>query len=75
VIPGLADTRRIRYGRFQAWNAVSGLLWAVAFVVLGYLAGSQYMQIERCADYLGGGLLILIAGVLLSRRRRHAAHG
>jgi membrane-associated protein len=59
---------RINYGKFLAWNALGGTLWATAFVVLGYLAGSQYKSIERYANDIGIGLLILIAAWLTGRR-------
>jgi undecaprenyl-diphosphatase len=70
LIPGMAGMSRISYGRFLAWNAIGGLLWATAFVILGYLAGSQYKQIEHYANYIGLGLLLLIAAVLIIRHRR-----
>jgi membrane-associated protein len=77
LVPGMAGMSRIGYARFLAWNAIGGAIWAAAFVVLGYLAGSQYKQIERYANYLGLGLLVLIAAVLFLRHRRarHAADG
>lgn len=73
LVPGLAGMSRIRYGRFLAWNALGGALWASAFAILGYLAGSQYKQIERYANYIGIGLLIVIAAVVLVRHRRRSA--
>src|SRR5947199_7852615 len=63
LVPGLAGMSRLPYGRFLAWNALGGLLWACAFTVLGYLAGSQYARIEHYANYVGLALLLAI-GVL-----------
>jgi membrane-associated protein len=73
LVPGMAGMSRVPYARFLAWNALGGALWASAFVILGYLAGSQYKSIERYANYLGLGLLVLIASILVLRRRRHRA--
>ncbi len=70
LVPGLAGMSKLPYRRFLAWNAVGGLLWASAFVILGYLAGSQYKRIEHYANYIGGGLLILIVIVVYVRHRR-----
>jgi undecaprenyl-diphosphatase len=72
LIPGLAGMSRLPYPRFLAWNALGGLLWAVGFTVLGYLAGSQYARIEHYANYLGLALLVLIAVALIVRHRRRS---
>ncbi|HET6208952.1 MAG TPA: DedA family protein [Jatrophihabitans sp.] len=70
LVPGMAGMSKVRYGRFLAWNAVGGALWASSFVVLGYLAGSQYRRIEHYANYIGLALLVGIAGFLYVRHRR-----
>jgi undecaprenyl-diphosphatase len=72
LVPGLAGMSRLAYGRFLAWNAAGGLLWAIAFTVLGYLAGSQYARIEHYANYVGLALLVAI-GILVYVRHRRAA--
>lgn len=72
LVPGLAGMSKLPYPRFLAWNALGGLLWATAFVVLGYLAGSQYARIEHYANYIGIALLIGIALTLYIRHRRSA---
>lgn len=70
LVPGLAGMSRLPYGRFLAWNAAGGAVWATGFVVLGYLAGSQYARIEHYANYIGLALLLLIVVVLVVRHRR-----
>ena len=47
---------------------LGGACWATGFVVLGYLAGSQYKRIEQYANYIGIGLLVIIAAYFLARR-------
>jgi len=71
LVPGTAGMGGVRYGRFLAWNAAGGTIWAVAFVMIGYLAASQYQRIEKYANYIGIGLLVVIAVVLLVRHRRN----
>ena len=71
LVPGMAGMSRINYGRFLAWNALGGLLWASTFVILGYLAGSQYTRIEHYANYIGLALLVGIGSLLYLRHRRH----
>lgn len=71
LVPGLAGMARIPYGRFLAFNVAGGALWAAAFVVLGYLVGSQYKLVERNATLVGLGLLVVVAAALLLRRGRN----
>jgi len=76
VMPALAGTSRMPYGRFLAWNAVGGVVWGIGFVLLGFLAGNSY---EAVAQAVGRDLAVVIAAVavaalifwhLRSRRRR-----
>ena len=76
VMPALAGTSRMPYGRFLAWNAVGGIVWGIGFVLLGFLAGNSY---EAVAQAVGRDLAVVIAAVavaalivwhLRSRRRR-----
>lgn len=71
LVPGLAGMSRLPYLRFLAWNVAGGVLWATGFVLLGYLAGSQYHRVERYANYAGIALLVLIIGVVLYRKHRN----
>src|ERR671931_2445991 len=47
LVPALAGMARMPYRTFLPWNAAGGSIWAPAFVLLGYLAGSSYRQGER----------------------------
>lgn len=75
LVPGLAGTAHMPYGRFLVFNMAGGLLWAGGFVLLGYVAGSQYQRVERNASYVGYALLAVIvaAGIVVLLRRRRAA--
>jgi len=77
LVPGMAGMSRMPYRTFLPWNVVGGSTWAVGFVLLGYLAGSQYVRIERYANLAGIGLLAAVVLVLvgghLRRRRAEAA--
>lgn len=75
LVPGIAGMSHLPYRTFLPWNVLGGASWATAFVVLGYLAGSQYQRLERYANYVGLGLLALIVGYLLLRHRRAAGSG
>ena len=74
VMPALAGTARMPYRKFLVWNAAGGLVWGVTVVMLGYLAGLSYQQIEgkfgSIVAYVVGGLVVLGLGVWFLRRHR-----
>src|ERR671930_772906 len=63
LVPALAGMARMPYRTFLPWNAAGGILWAPGFVLLGYLAGSSYRQVERTAGR--ASLLLLILAVVV----------
>lgn len=70
LVPGFSGMSRIPYGTFLAWNAAGGVLWATAFVLLGYVAGSQYERVAHNATLFGVGLLVLIVVVIAVKKLR-----
>ncbi len=62
LVPALAGMSRMPYRTFLPWNAAGGLIWAPGFVLLGYLAGGSYRQVERVA---GRASLLLLALVVV----------
>lgn len=74
VMPGLAGTARMPYRRFLAFNAAGGIVWAVGFTLLGYVAGASYTKVEKAAGrasevILAMVVLAVIVFVILRRRR------
>lgn len=78
LIPGLSGMSGVRYRTFLAWNVAGGMLWATAFVLLGYAANSQYQRVAHNASLFGLALLVVIAAVvavrLLRGRRGSSGH-
>jgi membrane-associated protein len=74
VMPGLAGTVRMPYLRFLAFNAAGGLIWAVGFTLLGYLAGASYHKIENIAgkasEIILAAVVLALVGIVIIRRRR-----
>ena len=60
VMPGLAGMSRMNYRRFLIANALGGLLWGVAFTLLGYFAGTALNRIEKYASWVGLTILIVM---------------
>lgn len=80
VMPGLAGAARLPYYRFLTFNAAGGLVWGVAFTVLGYLAGASYRSLENYAgtasEIVLTVIVVAVTTVALLRRRaqRRSAH-
>ena len=75
LVPGFAGMSRVPYREFLVWNAAGGAIWATAFVVLGYVAGSQYQRAAHNA-FLAGLMLVAVSamvGTAVWLRRRRAA--
>jgi membrane protein DedA with SNARE-associated domain len=62
LIPALAGMSRMPYRTFLLWNLAGGVIWASGFVLLGYLAGSSWRQVE---SIVGRASLLLLAVVML----------
>lgn len=76
VTPGLAGLSRMRYRRFFAFNALGGLVWGVGAALLGYFAGSSFLQVAQWMGRSGAiivGVLVVV-GILLWRRSRSRRH-
>ncbi|HET9899165.1 MAG TPA: DedA family protein [Streptosporangiaceae bacterium] len=78
LMPAAAGAVGMPYRIFLVSNVVGGVAWGVGYCLLGYLAGSAYMAVERT---VGTGIAIVFAVVVLAavaalawRRHRSAAH-
>lgn len=78
VMPGLAGTAKMPYRRFLLFNAAGGLVWALGFTLLGYLAGASYQKVEkvagRASEIFLAVLVLAVIAVLLRRRVRERRH-
>lgn len=74
VMPALAGTARMPYGKFLAFNAVGGIAWGATVVLLGYLAGASYARVEksfgRDAALVVLGLVVIAVVVWRIRKKR-----
>lgn len=78
VMPALAGAARMPYRRFFLYNAAGGVVWGVATVLLGYLAGTSYTAVERVAGRAvaaGVALIVVVAFVAWRIRGAHRECG
>ena len=73
VMPALAGTARMPYGRFVRWNALGGLVWGVGYTMLGYLAGNSYAAVTQTVGRTTAIVVavIVVLGLVVWRVRRH----
>jgi membrane-associated protein len=77
LMPALAGSVRMPYGRFALFNALGNLLWGLGFTLGGYFAGEAFRQ---TVAMVGQGVAVLVAlgatitlAVWAVRRRRGSA--
>jgi membrane-associated protein len=72
TVPALAGSLRMPYRTFLLFNVLGGVVWGVGYVLLGYLSGAAYTQVEHHVGRLSATLLAIavVAGLLWARRRR-----
>ncbi len=73
VMPALAGISRMPYPRFLAWNAIGGLTWGVAVVLIGYAAGASYATVQKTFGRSAAFVVLAVVIVVLVvwRVRRH----
>jgi membrane protein DedA with SNARE-associated domain len=76
VVPVVAGTSRMPYGRFLAWDLPAAVLWASAVVSLGYFVGSEIaIVVDRVGFVISVAVVLAIAAVLLFARHRSRRAG
>jgi membrane-associated protein len=75
VMPFLAGTARMPYPTFLGFNAVGGIAWGAAVVLLGYAAGASCARVEKTFGPIAAlvVLAVLIVALVVWRIRKHRA--
>ena len=76
MAPFVAGASCMPYRRFLLYNALGGVLWVVALVLLGYFFGESWSVAERWIGRVGLviGVIVAVATALwLHRARRVSA--
>jgi membrane protein DedA with SNARE-associated domain len=73
MMPALAGAAEMPYRKFLFWNAFGGIVWGTGFVLLGYVAGASYHQVEKQVGRgLAIGLAVIVVGLLVVWRVRRS---
>src|SRR5919199_2694833 len=73
MTPLFAGVTRMGYHRFLPYSLAAGVVWAVAFSLVGYVFGQYWDKLLPIVKSLGYGIIGLVALIFLAYvlRRRH----
>ena len=75
VMPGLAGASAMAYPRFLVFNAIGGVVWGSACVLLGYFAAHSLSAVTRALGWTSAVCVAIIAvGLLLAWHRHRSRH-
>jgi membrane protein DedA with SNARE-associated domain/membrane-associated phospholipid phosphatase len=63
LVPSLAGMSGLRYPRFLAWDVAAVATYVPGSVLLGYIAGRSYAELERTLGRATGAVTLLAFGV------------
>jgi membrane protein DedA with SNARE-associated domain len=66
MTPLFAGVTRMRYYRFLPYNLAAGVVWAVAYSLVGYVFGQYWDELLGVARSLGYGVVAIVALVFLA---------
>ncbi len=61
MMPALAGSAKMPYGRFLSFNALGGIVWGVGFTIGGYLAGTAFEHVAQWAGRILAAVVAVVA--------------
>jgi membrane protein DedA with SNARE-associated domain len=65
MVPGLAGVSEMSYRTFFPANALGGVVWGVAFSLLGFAVGGAYTKVEKYSSWASYVLLAIIVAAFV----------
>ena len=76
MMPALAGASHMPYRKFLVWNAAGGVVWGTVFVMVGYVAGASYQQVEKQVGRgIAIGVAVVVVALLVAWRLRSRRRG
>ena len=75
IMPAAAGAAGVRPATFAVYNVLGGVLWGAGYCLLGYLAGSAYVVVERRVGTglaIAIGVVVVVAAAIWALRRYRA---
>jgi membrane protein DedA with SNARE-associated domain len=66
MTPLFAGVTRMKYYRFLPYNLAAGVVWAVAYSLVGYIFGQYWDELLAVARSLGYGIIAVVALLFLA---------
>ena len=66
MTPLFAGVTRMKYYRFLPYNLAAGIVWAVAYSLVGYVFGQYWDELLAVARSLGYGVIAVVALLFLA---------
>jgi membrane-associated protein len=71
MMPALAGASHMPYRKFLIWNAAGGVVWGTVFVMVGYIAGASYQEVEKqVGRAIAVGLVVVVVALIAAWRVR-----
>ncbi len=65
IVPFVAGISRMNIKLFIFWNVLSGVLWSILYIFLGYFLGDSFSSIEVWAGRVGIFTVLLLVAIFL----------
>lgn len=73
LMPALAGSAKMPYGKFLLFNALGGVVWASTYTIGGYVAGTAFESVAKMAGRILAIVVavIVVAAITVWSVRRH----
>ncbi|MGO9198839.1 MAG: DedA family protein [Acidimicrobiales bacterium] len=65
MMPGMAGASELSFQTFLFFNVLGGLVWGIAFTLVGFLAGESYQRVLKVIGGATTGLLVAAVVIVL----------
>ena len=63
IIPFMAGISKVKQETFWLWNIISGVIWGIVYVLLGYFSGNLFVIVTKHWNFKTTWILLLVSAV------------